>query len=75
MSIIEFRPYKRLEDRELVIKAYKKMEIMRLALVKDDMETYDKEAIIFNNMIKEIKLRKLKAKEEILENILFHFYK
>lgn len=75
MSIVEFRPYKRLGDKELIIETYKKMEIMRLATAQNDEETYDREATIFNNMIKEIKLRKLKAKDEIFENILFHFHK
>ncbi|MGF7059593.1 hypothetical protein [Brassicibacter mesophilus] len=73
MSIIEFRPYKRLEDKELIIRTYRIMEMMRLASDEEDEEAYNREVLVFNEMIKEIRLRNLRNEIDIFVNTLFHF--
>ena len=72
MSIVEFRPYKKLEDEELMIRAYKKMEVMRSASYKEDEETYNREVQVFNEMIKEIRIRNLRNEIDIFVNTLFY---
>ncbi|MTI65124.1 MAG: hypothetical protein FH753_00790 [Firmicutes bacterium] len=69
MSLIGFRPYKHLEDEELLNEIYEEME--KLKKISEDDESYKEEVMILNDMIIESKKRDLRAKNETLfRNIL-----
>lgn len=71
MDVIKLSFYKRTSDSELIEMVFKEINVLRSIIDYGDSEEYWKEAMLLNNMIIEIKKRKLSIDENILiEKIL-----
>jgi hypothetical protein len=71
MSIVEFRPYKRLSNDKLLYDTCKEISKLRSLSNQNNLEEYWKEARIVNDMIIEVKRRNLKLdKETLIRKIL-----
>jgi len=66
MGVLEFRPYKHLEDKELLEEVFEEMEKLHKLSNSSDEKSYWKVARILNDMIIETKKRKLKVDNETL---------
>ncbi len=71
MSILYLKPYTKLKNEELLDLAYEKIEIIRKASVNKDSELFKQEINSFNEIVKEIKKRKLGADEYNLLKQIF----
>ena len=71
MDVIKLSFYKRTSDSELIEMVFKEINVLRSIIDYGDSEEYWQEAMLLNNMIIEIKKRKLSIDENILiEKIL-----
>ncbi|RKD31801.1 hypothetical protein [Thermohalobacter berrensis] len=66
MSVVKFRPYKKLSDKQLLDEAYKKMKKLQQLEREKKEELYKEEVMKLNEMIIEIKKRNLKIDNRTL---------
>ncbi len=67
MKIIYFRPYKKLEDMQLMLKIFETYENL-----KKNTKSYEENIDLCNALIKEAKARKLSCPKELMyKNIIY----